>query len=108
MLYTLEIMLQNSDKKHCRKVEVKRLRDAPARLTVSLVGPANGSHDFPPAAKRLAVLLLAIGVGRGRRGAAYPRLVEGMLRNGRNSDKTLPRKCDRNASGTPARGLRPA
>ena len=61
-----EIVTKNT----AEKVEVKRL--APARLTVSLVGPANGSHDFPPAAKRLAVLLLAIGVGRGRRGVAYP------------------------------------
>ena len=45
----------------------------PARLTAGLVMLTTGSQSFPPAAKRLAVLLLAIGVGRGRRGAVYPR-----------------------------------
>ena len=44
-----------------------------ARLTACLVMPTTGSQSFPPAAKRLAVLLLAIGVGRRWRGAVYPR-----------------------------------
>ena len=45
-----------------------------ARLTACLVMPTTGSQSFPPAAKRLAVLLLARGVRRRWRSAAvYPR-----------------------------------
>ena len=64
-----EIVTKNT----AEKVEVNRLRDAPARLTAGPVVLTTGSHDFPPAAKRLAVLLLARGVRRRWRSAVYPR-----------------------------------
>ena len=80
-------------KSTAEKVEVQRFRDAPARLTVSLVGPANGSQSFPPAAKRLAVLLLAIWVGRGWRGVVYP-----PLKNGRHNAK---KHCRESATESP-------
>ena len=48
-------------KNTAEKVEPKRLRDAPARLTADLVVPATGYQGFAPVAKRLAVLLVASG-----------------------------------------------
>ena len=75
--------------------EVKRIRDAPVRLTVGLVVPANGSQGFAPAAKRLAVLLLAIWV---RRGGGELYTLEIMLQNGRHSDK---KHCRGSATESP-------
>ena len=71
--HSLDIMLQNGRngaKNTAGKVEVKRFREAPARLTAGLVVLLNDSQGSAPAAKRLAVLLLGGREGGG--GVPFP------------------------------------
>ena len=80
----------------------------PARLAAGLVVLTTDSRGFSSAAKRLAVLLLAIWVGRGWR-ELYT--LEIMLQNRRNDDK---KHCRESATESPperprdAYALRPA
>ena len=63
---------QNGEKKHCRDSGSESPPGRPAQLTTGLVVSANGSQGFAPAAKRLAVLLMASRVDERAQGSPIP------------------------------------